>query len=210
MITIIWLAAAALYGMFLYWYFNWSGPLSEAEVEQIIGRFSEQSGSGKTDLEVLRTFLQQDDGKEFVMQNSVKLHPGSIPHPVTGDSVTARDLLEGYTKPFIKALFARGGHPVYMARKVGGYIDSWSCDADPQWTFTAMMRYRSRRDLAVLASDSRFSAIHSFKTLAIAATVSFPVQIQLSFFMRPPVYVPLMLLWLASMLHFATVIFVPL
>ena len=32
MITIIWLAAAALYGMFLYWYFNWSGPLSEAEI----------------------------------------------------------------------------------------------------------------------------------------------------------------------------------
>ena len=90
-----------------------------------------------------------------------------------------------------------------MARKVGGHIDSWNAEPDANWQATSMMRYRSRRDLIELALDQRFAAIHVFKTSAIAKTISFPVQIQLSFFLRPGFYVPLLLLWLTSLLQFA-------
>jgi len=199
----IWLAAAAVYLVFLRWYFNWSGSVSGDEIDAYLADFAKGSGSQHTDLDVLRQFLEQDDGKEFVMQNFVTLHPGTILHPVSGEPANSRETLQGYTKPFIKALFKRGGHPVFMARKVGGHIDSWNAEPDANWQATSMMRYRSRRDLIELALDQRFAAIHVFKTSAIAKTISFPVQIQLSFFLRPGFYVPLLLLWLTSLLQFA-------
>ena len=195
-----------MYLAFLYWYVNWAGPISAEEITGFIERFSAGSGAQYTDVEVLRRFLEEDDGKEFVMQNFVSLHSGKISHPVSGEQVSSKEVIGGYFKPFSKALFKRAGHPVFMARKVGGYIDSWNCDADPQWGATAMMRYKSRRDLIELALDKRFADIHVFKTSSIDKTISFPVQINVSLFLRPRVYVPTGLLWLASMMHFMAVI----
>jgi hypothetical protein len=206
MIISIWLTASALYLAFLYWYINWSGPIAAEEIDSYIEKFSKGSGAAHTDADVVRRFMEEDDGKEFVMQNFVTLHSGKMSHPVTGEQVNPQDVLAGYFKPFAKELFKRGGHPVFMTRKVGGYIDSWNCDKDPQWAATAMMRYKCRRDLIELASDQRFSDIHIFKTSAIDKTVSFPVQITMSFFLRPRFYVPLGLVWLASMAHFIALI----
>ncbi len=202
----IWVTAAAVYGLFLRWYFNWSRPMTAVEVEQYIQRFAAGEGVVNTDPEVLRRFLEQDDGGEFVMQNLIKLQPGAVTHPITGQPVQSRLLLEEYTKPFIKALFRRGGHPVLMARKVGGYIDSWNCDADPEWSATAMMRYRSRRDLIELASDNRFADMHIFKLAAIDQTVSFPTQISLSLFLRPAFYVPMIILFVAVVMQLAVLL----
>ena len=206
MIISIWLTASALYLAFLYWYINWSGPIAAEEMGSYIEKFSKGSGAAHTDADVVRRFMEEDDGKEFVMQNFVTLHSGKMSHPVTGEQVNPQDVLAGYFKPFAKELFKRGGHPVFMTRKVGGYIDSWNCDKDPQWAATAMMRYKCRRDLIELASDQRFSDIHIFKTSAIDKTVSFPVQITMSFFLRPRFYVPVGLVWLASMAHFIALI----
>jgi len=206
MIISIWLTASALYLAFLYWYINWSGPIAAEEIGSYIEKFSKGSGAAHTDADVVRRFMEEDDGKEFVMQNFVTLHSGKMSHPVTGEQVNPQDVLAGYFKPFAKELFKRGGHPVFMTRKVGGYIDSWNCDKDPQWAATAMMRYKCRRDLIELASDQRFSDIHIFKTSAIDKTVSFPVQITMSFFLRPRFYVPVGLVWLASMAHFIALI----
>ena len=50
-----------------------------------MGQFSSGSGAEYTDIDVLRRFLEEDDGKEFVMQNFVKLHAGKMSHPVTGE-----------------------------------------------------------------------------------------------------------------------------
>lgn len=206
MIASIWLTAAALYLVFLYWYINWSGPISADEINGYLKDFSAGSGVQYTDVEVVRRFLEEDDGKEFIMQNFVSLRSGKMAHPVTGEPANPQDVISGYFKPFVKALLKRGGHPVFMARKVGGYIDSWNCDPDPQWAATAMMRYRCRRDMFELASDKRFADIHIFKTSAIDKTVSFPVQINMSLSLRPRLYVPMGLVWLASMAHFIAVI----
>jgi hypothetical protein len=207
MIISIWFAAAVLYLAFLYWYINWAGPISAEETVGFIEQFSAGSGAQYTDVEVLRRFLEEDDGKEFVMHNFVALHAAKISHPVTGEQVDAREVIDSYFKPFAKALFKRGGHPLLMARKVGGYIDRWNCDGDPLWGATAMMRYKSRRDLIELVLDKRFSDIHVFKTSSIDRTVSFPVQINFSLFLRPEIYVPAGIFWLASLMHFLVVIF---
>lgn len=61
-----------------------------------------------------------------------------------------------------------------------------------------MMRYRSRRDLMILATDARFDFAHSFKLAAMEKTTSFPTQMQFSTFLSPKWWVPMALLGLAS------------
>jgi len=198
----IWLSVAVVYVLFLAWYYNWSGPIKNDEIEEGLQKLFDSSGAKHTDLDVIRKFLMNDDGKEFIMQNFVKLQKGPVTNPVTGESSHASALLSKYVGPFTKALLMRGGHPVFVARKVGGYIDSWEACPDQKWDATAMMRYRSRLDLLELASDPRFADIHIFKTTAIEKTASYPVQLTLSFFIKPGFYVPILLLLVASFVQF--------
>ena len=85
----IWGIALVIYFFFIGWYFNWLGPLKAYEVDQYVKAFAENSGSKNTDVDILRRFLEQDDGKEFIMQNFVKLHKGKVIHPETGQGNSA-------------------------------------------------------------------------------------------------------------------------
>jgi len=198
---LVWGIALVVYLFFVGWYYNWLGPIKAYEVDQYIKAFADNSGAKNTDVNILRRFLAEDDGKEFIMQNFVKLHKGKIIHPETGQEIAPGKLVGDYIGPFVKALLKRGGHPVLRASKVGGYIDSWEYDSDPEWGVVAMMRYKSRRDLVELILDPRFAEMHVFKKLAIEKTVSFPLQMQFSFFMNPKFSVPLILLLLASLMQ---------
>lgn len=188
-----------LYLAFLAWYYNWSGPLKEHEIEVLLQKYVGTPGAKTTDIEVVKEFLRRDDGKEFFMQNFIRLKKGQIAHPVTGEDTNASELLSKYSATFGKAIFKRAGHPVFMALKVGGFIDSWGSNADEKWHITSMMRYRSRREVFEVGCDPKFNDIHIFKTAAIEKTTSFPVQIRQTQIMRPGVYVPLLLVLLASM-----------
>lgn len=198
MIWQIWILVPVLYGLFTLWYFNWGGPIRSEEVDKFLKFFSAIEGSKYTDAEVFRKFLEEDDGKEFVMANFVRLRSGDVAHPVSGEMMTSETLIRGYLKPFVKALLRRGGHPVYQARKKGGYIDSWNGECDSGYGVIAMMRYRSRRDLVELIMDPRFAGSHIYKLAAIEKTFSFPTQIMFSTYMRPEKSVFLLLLLLAS------------
>ena len=63
---------------------------------------------------------------------------------------------------------------LFQARTVGGFIDSWNADDNLSFSGTAMMRYRSRRDIAELVMDPMFSDGHIYKLAAIERTVSYP------------------------------------
>ncbi|MDG1773566.1 MAG: hypothetical protein P8H32_09060 [Oceanicoccus sp.] len=206
MIVSFWVLLAALYIAFVLWYYNWSGPIKAHEIEDLINTVRETQGSLHTSIDVLVEFMKNDDGKEFVMQNLIRVKKGEIDNPVTGEKTHAAALLQKYSGPFMKALFFRGGHPVSISRKVGGYIDSWgkypdNDYADEGWHIASMMRYRSRRDLIELVTDPKFDNIHIYKTTAIEKTISFPVQIQMSFFMRPGAYAPLGLLFVGMLIQ---------
>ncbi|MFM5895068.1 MAG: hypothetical protein ACKOQM_11660 [Novosphingobium sp.] len=188
----IWGSSLALYVLFRAWYDNWRGPLTKAEIDAF---FIDVEGklSGGNDPAVLRSFLEADDGKEFVMLNLVKIEPGSVTDPATGEALSGRAAMRRYSDPFVKALIACGGHPGMVGRKVGPYVDAWNVEADPGWSIFGLMRYRSRRDLLKLAGDPRFAGIHAYKLLGIPVTFSFPTQRELSVFMGPRVWVALVL-----------------
>lgn len=192
----IWIVAGLAYFFFVAWYFNWKGPMTPDEIDAFIPQIGEGSA---TDPDIIRTFLEEDDGKAFVMLNLVRFHPGQVAHPETGEMMSGPELVQGYFGPFTKAMLKRGGHPVLVTRKRGGYIDSWNTAADEGFHIVGAMRYRSRRDLVALVSDPRFSDGHKFKMAAIDGTTSFPTQVQTSLYMQPQLWVPLILLLLASL-----------
>lgn len=200
-----WAIATVAYALFLGWYVNWRGPLRPAEVEAAMAGIAATGleMEGRNDPEVLRRFLAQDDGRAFYMLNLVRLAPGEIADPATGALRPAREVMNSYTRMFLPALFARGGHPAIAARQVGGYFDAWGVEADPGWSIIGYMRYRSRRDMVALVSDPRFSGAHEFKFAAMPQTFSFPTQPQIMTLATPTVWIGLGLALAAALGHIA-------
>lgn len=195
----VWAIAAGLYAGFRLFYDNWRGKLTPAEIATYLKRAQDAGTEGKNDLAIFKHFLEDDDGREFVMLNLVRIQPGTVTHPITGQAVPARDMLMHYSKHFIRRLMLRGGHPAIVARKAGGYFDAWQVPPDPGWTIVGFMRYRSRRDLAELATDTRFKNIHAFKSLGTAETFSFPTTTMLRLFIGPRLWVGLVLALAAAL-----------
>lgn len=154
----------------------------------------------------VRAFLEADDGKEFVMSNLVRVHPGEVPHPLTGVPTPGQRLFERYGREFVKILFRHGGHPLLVMRKVGGYVDSWETAPDPGWHIVGAMRYRSRRDLMRLALSPELQQVHWLKMASTAMTFSFPSQVMFSLAWRPRLWLALVLALLAALVHLASVI----
>ena len=98
----------------------------------------------------------------------------------------------------------RGGHPVFQARTVGGFVDSWRADDNVSFAVTAMMRYRSRRDMLAMVMDPAFADGHIYKLAAIERTISYPTQMMMNASMAPQYWVLLLLLLGASIAQHLT------
>jgi hypothetical protein len=201
-----WPLAAAVYVLFRAWYDNWRGPLSASEVEAFMARVGQSSASGYTEPAVIRAFLEADDGREFIMSNLVRVHPGEVPHPQTGQPTPGLALLQEYGRRFVVVLLRHGGHPMLVMKKVGGYVDAWNTPPDPGWHIVGAMRYRSRRDMMALAFNPALRDVHPFKTAGTAMTFSFPAQPLMGLAMRPRLWVALVLALAAALVHLASLI----
>ncbi len=197
----IWILVPVVYGVFSLWYFNWRGPISAVETDSYVNAFVANEGSQHTDVAVFRKFIEEDDGSEFVMLNLVELHEGDITHPLSGEEMSASNLVREYFEPFALELLKHGGHPVFQARRVGGNLDSWNAEDNLSFGVTGMMRYRSRRDLAELIFDPKFADGHIYKLAAIDRTISYPTRIMMSTSMRPPLAFLIVLLLIASVVR---------
>lgn len=197
----IWLAAALVYGLFTWWYSSWQGPLTPDEIETYVERMQASGDPTFTGerVEEMRKFLEADDGKQFMIVNLIRLHPEPVPDPETGQPEDAQKLMRRYTGYFMPQVFRRAGHPVFVGPVVGPYMDAWGVEPNPGWTFSGIVRYRSRRDLMELATDPRFAGAHVFKNAAMTNTLSVPVSART--FFGPRVWVPLVLGLMAALGH---------
>jgi hypothetical protein len=201
----VWGVALLGYAVFLAWYFNWRGPLSKAEVETLMARMQANNvGHGDQDeMPVIRKFLEEDDGREFFMLNVIRLSEVEVADPVTGEMLPARQVMAGYTRMFMPALFARGGHPALAARRIGGMVDTWGLNEVPEWSMMGYIRYRSRRDLAHLVCDPRFTGAHAFKFAAMPQTFNFPTRPMIMTLASPGIWVGLTFALAAAMAQIA-------
>mgnify|MGYP006268609823 CR=1 FL=1 len=199
----VWPVAAVLYGCFLLYYNNWRGRLTRDEIDAFMATAEGQGEGELNDLAVVRKFLEEDDGREFVMVNLVKVPDGVVEDPDTGKPTTAENMMRAYSKAFMPRLLKHGGHPALATRKVGGYVDAWMVDPDPGWTIVGFMRYRSRRDMMKMVVDPTFEDTHKYKLLGVAETFSFPSQTILRFYVTPRVWVLLVLALAAALAQIA-------
>lgn len=171
----IWTGALVLYAVFHVWYVGLRGPLGADEIERHLAQLAASALHPTAEqLAGMRRFLETDDGREFFMLNVVRLHRGPVMAPGAREPARARDVIDGYQRHFMPALFARGGHPAFFGRAAGTYLELWNVASDPGWSFAAAIRYRSRRDMIELVNDPRFAGAHAFKRAAIEATFAFP------------------------------------
>ena len=91
----IWGAATLVYLGFRGWYDNWRGPIRPEEIDHYLALGDQTSMDEVNDMALIRRFLEEDDGKEFVMLNLVKLHSKPVPHLKTGELTRAPQLLRG-------------------------------------------------------------------------------------------------------------------
>jgi hypothetical protein len=194
----IWVGAALLYGVFWFWYVGWRPKLTRLEVEAYMARLPAEAAEPER-RERMRAFLEADDGREFFMVNLIRLQPEPVRPPGGGDPAPAARVLAGYTGPFMRALFRRGGHPALGGQAAAGYLEEWGVEKNPGWSFAGIIRYRSRRDVIALASSPAFAPIHVFKRAGIANTLAFPIAPARIFF-SPRLVVALALALAASLL----------
>lgn len=197
-ILLPWLLALIVYGLFLAWYQNWRGPLSDEEVRQYRARLEASPMAEQGNVQEVADFLARDDGRAFLMVNLIKLAREPVPDPETGVPRPAADLLDEYTRVFLGAALRRASHPVLVAAKVGGYLDAWNVEPDPGWTALGLVRYRSRRDLAELLLMDGVDAAHDYKIAAMPATFAFPAQVRMGLMLGPQIWVGLLLALFAA------------
>lgn len=196
----IWAGAALLYAGFWAWYVGFQSPLTPPEVDAYMAKISPDLALDPDRRDRMREFLLADDAGEFFMVNLIRLNPEPVTPPGGGAPAPAQQVLEGYTGPFMRALFMRAGHPALMGRAAAGYLEEWGVEKNPGWTFAGVIRYRSRRDVIELASAPQFAGIHAFKNVAMSNTLAFPIAPARMFF-GPRVVVALALALAASLLY---------
>lgn len=194
----IWGAALALFLLFLRWHENWRGALSEDEISMFMARIDANEGLDKSRRETLLDFMRSDKGGEFFMVNLIAFHEGKIAHPETGAPISAPKLLMSYFRPFIGRLMRNGGYPAFNARAVGDYIETWNSEANPGWSGTGLIRYRSRRDLMRAVTDPAFADGHVYKKAALAVTNALPVDASSGLLLSPRIWVGMVLALLAA------------
>ena len=199
----IWLTTLLVYVAFRLWYDGLRKPLTAAEVEEYTRLFEERAGADdEVDLAVMRKFLEEDDGKEFIMMNLLQYNPSPMKHPDTGQDAQAESILQEYFRPFMGQVIRRAGHPVIAGRAVGGYLDAWNTPPDPGWHGAGLIRYRSRRDIIELSlASAKFQDLHKYKVAALKQTIAFPTQTQMGLYASPRVTVAMALALAAALLQ---------
>ena len=176
---LVWGSLILFWGLFLYWYTSFGGPLTDTEVAHYMQQ-AEQGGRTTEELAALRHFLENDTGDDFVMVNVIEMNKAPTPVAGVSPSDSSSDVLNKYMAYMWPALLTRACHPVIFGTAAAPALDLWGLDGAEVWSQAAFMRYRSRRDMLEIAGNPDFQGPHEFKIAAIAKTVAFPADPWLS------------------------------
>ena len=178
----IWLVSVLLYALFVSWYTDFGGPLTEAEIQAYIERTENRDlGAHSSAREALLEFLRNDTGGQFLMFNAVDLakNPPQIEGaPPDADGQTLIDL---YMEHMIPALLSRANHPVVVGKSVANSLDLLGIEGAEAWSDGAIFRYRSRRTFIDIIGDPEFYRRHDFKLAGLEKTIAYPIEPRIYF-----------------------------
>ena len=173
----VWLICLTLYLLFFGWYTPLGGALSEEEIEAYLQRFEERDPApSEAAVDRLRRFMQEDTGGAFVMINLIDLYEQPLQMEAVDPQASSEEVLDKYMDYMYPALFSRASHPVLYGRAAGPTLDLMNAEGMENWTFSAGMRYRSRRDLLEIVTNPAFAGSHEFKVAAMRKTIAVPAD----------------------------------
>lgn len=166
------------YLLFVFWYTNLGGPLTQQETDAFAAAL-EENGAEAEGVARFRRFMEEDTGRQFLMVNILDMR--DTPKPVAGAAAgeTSAQLMGRYMEHMFPELFKRASHPIFLGRAVFDAVDIVGIEGAQSWDQAALMRYRSRRDLMEIVSNPAMSGKHDFKIAALEKTIAYPVETQL-------------------------------
>ncbi len=193
----LWLIPALLYGVFVFWYTDFGGPLSDAEIQDFVATM-QANGSDPEVIDFIEKFAREDTGRQFLMVNNIDYHesPPDVPGAQPGE--TAEQLMGRYMEHMIPALLSRACHPALMGTAVYPAIDLVGIEGAENWDAGALFRYRSRRALLEIVTNPAFQGKHHFKTAALDKTIAYPIETDL-YLADPRLLLGLLLLALTAL-----------
>jgi len=171
----IWLILFAIYAAFFSWYTSFGGPLTEEEIEGYLAKMQRGDPSPER-LAMLRRFLEEDTGDDFVMINVIDMYDKPLQVEGVDADDSSAEVMAKYMEYMYPALFARACHPVLFGTAANTAMDLMNAEGMEHWTIGAGMRYRSRRDMMEITMNPEFAGRHEFKTAAMAKTIAFPID----------------------------------
>jgi len=174
----LWVFPALLYTIFVFWYTDFGGPLSDAEVDGFMSTMKD-NGSDPEVIAFIETFARQDSGRQFLMVNNIDLNenPPALEGAKPGES--AEELMGRYMEHMIPALLSRACHPVVIGSAVYPAMDIVGIKGAENWDQGALFRYRSRRAFLEIVTNPAFKGKHHFKTAALDKTIAYPMETDL-------------------------------
>ena len=194
----LWLTGGILYLVFAYWYTNTDGPLTDREIETLLGDLA-VAGFEEQQVQRLRGFMEEDRGRQFIMLNNIDLNATPPPVDGAGPDADAGELMSLYMAYMWPALLRRACHPVYAGEVVHRAMDVVGIQEAEVWDQGALMRYRSRRDMLEIVSNPVFQGRHDFKVAALDKTIAYPME-NVLYFSDPRILLALLLFSVLSLL----------
>ena len=172
---LLWLVPTALYLLFVAWYTDFGGPLSDEEVDTFVATLQARDADPQT-VAKIEGFLRSDSGRQFLMLNAIDMNdnPPDVEGAPAGES--ADQLMARYMEHMFPELLKRACHPVILGNAAYNAIDLVGIEVAEQWTMGAFFRYRSRRSFMEIVSNPAIVDKHAFKLAALDKTIAYPVE----------------------------------
>lgn len=179
---------ALFYGLFVWWYGGAGKPLTPEEAAHYFALLDgpEHSHPNPSLRAAMEALARNDDGREFYMVNLIN-------DPEDPEAAAA------YNRLIIPELLKRGGHPVFIARPIGRFIEPEGLEG---WDQVAIVRYRSFRDLLDMITSDLAEEIEELKAGSVSKTHVFPTHMEFSFIWVRFI-VAVLLIAIGAMLHLA-------
>ncbi len=171
----IWGVPALIYAVFFAWYTNLAGPLTQEEIAFYMEKVEAQSQDPARRAQ-MRRFMEEDQGNDFHMVNLIDMK--AKPDPVEGvaPEESAQQVLDRYMEFMWPELLKRASHPSIAGSAISRALDIEGVENAQIWTQSALMRYRSRRDLLEIGMNPAFQGRHIFKIAAMQKTIAVPIE----------------------------------
>jgi hypothetical protein len=180
-----WLILGAVYIGFFFWYTDMGGKLSQEEIQIFIKKHeqniindgvSPDSEEFQLRIDFLKRFMEEDNGKQFIMVNNVEMNknPGDVVGANPGES--ADKLMSRYMEYMWPNLLKRASHPIFMSNAVYQSMDLVGIEGAETWDQAALMRYKSRRTMMEIVTNPNMMKRHVFKIAALQKTIAYPVE----------------------------------